>query len=64
MTFREFVAGVYGLLALACAYAVIFEAEGPATVWTTAAMGLIFAGVAAGALWWRPRREADEEECG
>jgi hypothetical protein len=56
LTFREVVALVYGGLAVLCGYAAAFEADGPAAVWTTAAMGAIFAGVAAGALWWRTKR--------
>lgn len=60
MTFREFVAAVYGALSLVCAYTVAFEAEGAAAVWTTAAMGGIFAGLAAGALWWRTKPCVEE----
>lgn len=52
LTFREFVAAVYAALALVCGYAVAFEANGPAAIWTTAAMGAIFAAVAVGALAW------------
>ena len=53
MTFREVVAAVYGALAVVCLYAILFEAEGAGAIWTTAVMGGIFAGVAAGALLWR-----------
>ena len=51
MTFREFVAAVYGALSLVCAYTVAFEAEGAAADWTTPEMGGIFPGPGARRRW-------------